>query len=91
MAEETNRKSNCLALVNLQIDLKSPSKAVEKLIDSVGRGLGVLWEPYRIKKLASAHAHSNFHQKLPQPPKSRHQIRACLCSYDQTYNHPDAV
>lgn len=43
-----------LSLVNINVDLKEASKAVKKFVDSVSRGLGILYEPYRIKKLASA-------------------------------------
>lgn len=43
-----------LSIVKINVDLKEASKAVKKFVDSVSRGLGILYEPYRIKKLASA-------------------------------------
>lgn len=47
-------KKPTLSLVNINVDLKEPSKAIKKFVDSVSRGLGILYEPIRIKKLASS-------------------------------------
>ncbi len=43
-----------VSLVNINVDLKSSSKAVIKLIDAISRGLGLLYEPVHMKRIAEA-------------------------------------
>ena len=57
------------ALININVDLKHASKAVIKLIDATSRGLGLLYEPTHVRRIAAAYKDAS--ERLDGEPAAR--------------------
>jgi hypothetical protein len=70
MTDNADKKYE-FSIIKINADLTQISKPFEKLIDSVSRGLGLLYEPYRMRKSAQALSDAMNMLKIDEPDKKK--------------------